>query len=110
MILIGDLNTGRNDLDVEGDGTPFHCAQLFESLEGRAGLFDLWRATPGNRELREWTWCSSANGFRIDHAFGNKPLVERFEQIRCHYDHAPRQMKKSDHSALFVELTRYAHL
>ncbi len=109
MILIGDLNTGRNDLDIEGDGTPFHCAQLFESLESRAGLIDLWRATPGNGELREWTWRSTANGSRIDHAFGNKPLVEGFAQIHSHYDHVPRQTRISDHSALFVESSESAH-
>ncbi len=103
IFLIGDLNTGRNDLDIEGGGTPFDCADLFEGLESRAGLIDLWRATNGNRQ--EWTWRSMASGFRIDHAFGNKPLLERFGPIVCRYDHAPRETKITDHSALFVELS-----
>jgi len=103
ILLIGDLNTGRNDLDIEGTGVRFHCADLFESLESRAGLIDLWRAI--NRKHQEWTWRSKANGFRIDHAFGNKSLVERFGPIRCYYDHAPREMSITDHSALFVELS-----
>jgi len=103
MLLIGDLNTGRNDLDVEGNGARFHCADLFESLESQAGLSDLWRATNGKHQ--EWTWRSRTNGFRIDHAFGNEPLVERFGPVRCHYDHAPRETRLTDHSALLVELS-----
>jgi exonuclease III len=98
ILLIGDLNTGRNDLDIEGGGTPFHCADLFEGLESRAGLIDLWRAENGNRQ--EWTWRSIASGFRIDHAFGNKPLLERFGPIFCRYDHAPRETKITDHRRL----------
>ena len=56
FLLIGDLNTGRNDLDIEGSGTPFHCADLFKALESQVGLTDLWRATPGHADLREWSW------------------------------------------------------
>ena len=48
--------------------------------------------------------ASRMNGFRIDHAFGNRPFIERFGPIRCHYDHSPRAMKITDHSALLVEL------
>jgi exodeoxyribonuclease III len=88
LVMIGDFNTGRNDLDVEGTGTRFHCANLFEALNGDAGLIDLWRARHGDRQ--EWTWRSPANGFRIDHAFGNKALVERFPTFRCTIDHEPR--------------------
>jgi exodeoxyribonuclease III len=104
LLLIGDLNTGRNNLDVEGNGERFHCVDLFESLESQSGLIDLWRATNGTRQ--EWTWRSRVNGFRIDHAFGNKVLVERFGPIHSHYDHSPREMKITDHSALFVEFSR----
>ena len=25
FLLVGDLNTGRNDLDIEGNGARFHC-------------------------------------------------------------------------------------
>jgi hypothetical protein len=67
----------------------------------RAGLTDLWRAINGNRQ--EWTRRSMTSGFRIDHAFGNKPLLERFRPIFCRYDHAPRETKITDHSALLVE-------
>jgi exonuclease III len=101
FLLVGDLNTGSNDLDVEGNGMRFHCADSFNALATQAGLIDLWRATNGNNQ--EWTWRSRVNGFRIDHAFANKPFIDQFGPIRCYYDHAPRESKITDHSALFVE-------
>ena len=32
FVLIGDINTGRSDVDVEGTGTPFDCVAEFEAL------------------------------------------------------------------------------
>ena len=55
MLIIGDLNTGRNDLDIEGNGARFHCADQFDAMERHDGLIDLWRSMPENRESREWT-------------------------------------------------------
>jgi hypothetical protein len=69
LVVIGDFNTGRNDLDVEGSGTRFDCADQFIGLSEKADLADLWRFRHGER--REWTWRSAKNGFRIDHAFGS---------------------------------------
>ena len=101
FVMIGDLNTGRNDLDIEGAGTPFDCADLFQSLHTEADLIDLWRARHGNQQ--DWTWRSSVNGFCIDHAFGNKAFVSRFPAFRCFIDHAPRLSGLTDHSAVVLE-------
>jgi exonuclease III len=101
FVMIGDLNTGRNDLDIEGSGAAFYCSDHFNALSRDAGLTDLWRARHGNRQ--EWTWRSSANGFRIDHAFGNKAFVDRFSTFRCAIDHTPRLSGLTDHSAVFLE-------
>jgi exonuclease III len=101
LVMIGDLNTGRNDLDIEGTGTRFHCADLFQALNSDAGLLDLWRVRHG--EQREWTWRSPTNGFRIDHVFGNKAFVNCFPTFRCVIDHAPRLSKLTDHSAVMLE-------
>jgi len=100
FVMIGDLNTGRNDLDVEGTGTPFYCADLFEALPGN-GLFDLWRARHVDR--REWTWRSQANGFRIDHAFGNEAFMKQFPAFRCEIDHSSRLGGLTDHSAVVLD-------
>lgn len=101
FVMIGDINTGRNDLDIEGTGARFHCTGLFEALHTEAGLIDLWRAQHGDRQ--DWTWRSSVNGFRIDHAFGNKAFIQRFPAFRCAIDHAPRLSGLTDHSAMILE-------
>lgn len=103
MILIGDLNTGCNARDIEPGGTRFHCERDFIDLTSVHGLTDLWRAQHGD-EAREWTWRSSKNGFRIDHAFGNQALLRAFPDFRCEINHSPRESGISDHSALIVEL------
>jgi exonuclease III len=100
--MVGDLNTGRNDLDIEGNGAPFHCADLFAGLNKTAGLTDLWRARNG--DLRDWTWYSSKYGFRVDHAFGNQAFIDRFPNFRCEIDHEPRLTKLTDHSAIILDL------
>ena len=101
FVMIGDLNTG-NDLDIEGTGRRFYCADLFEALSTEAGLIDLWREQHGDR--REWTWRSPKNGFRIDHVFGNEAFVACFPAFRCAIEHAPRDSGLSDHSAVVLEV------
>jgi exonuclease III len=101
FVMMGDINTGRNDLDIEGTGAGFHCADLFGALNSEAGLVDLWREQHGDRQ--EWTWRSSVNGFRIDHVFGNKAFIDRFPTFRCAIDHTPRLSGLTDHSAAILE-------
>lgn len=103
LLLIGDLNTGCNRRDVEPGGATFHCAREFDDLCALHGLTDLWRAQHGD-EARDWTWRSSKNGFRIDHAFGNRAFLRAFPEYRCEIDHSPRERDISDHSALIVRL------
>jgi exodeoxyribonuclease-3 len=102
LLFIGDFNTGRNDVDIEGNGARFDCADLFLALSDRAGLTDLWRFRHGDR--RDWTWRSAKNGFRIDHAFGNRPFVGRFPAYTCQIDHDPRLKGLTDHSAIVLDL------
>jgi exodeoxyribonuclease III len=100
FLLIGDLNTGNNDVDVEGKGVPFSCAKLFDALQSEARLFDLWRMAHASG--REWSWRSPKNGFRADHAFANAAFLSRFRPVNCYYDHASRELRLTDHSALIV--------
>lgn len=100
LLLIGDLNTGSNDLDLETGGAPFYCADLFSALSSQGMLVDLWRAE--HHSAQEWSWRSQKNGFRIDHAFGNEDFLTRFSVTRCWYDHEPRQIGITDHSALLL--------
>jgi exodeoxyribonuclease III len=105
FLIVGDLNTGNQTLDRTPGGVPFFCAKRFDELSAGAGLIDLWRHSNGIK-AQEWTWWSrgksgSKNGFRIDHAFGNRKFVESFRPC-CQYDHRPREEGISDHSALLI--------
>jgi exodeoxyribonuclease-3 len=101
FVMIGDFNTGRNDLDIEGNGVPFHCADQFAGLQEQAGLVDLWRLRHGER--RDWTWRSTKNGFRIDHAFGNQAFLNRYPNFHCEIDQEPRLARLTDHSAIILD-------
>jgi exonuclease III len=100
FLLLGDLNTGLNDMDVEGQAVPFVHANLFADLQTRAGLVDLWRMEHGDK--LEWSWRSKRHGFRIDHALANKCFCDSFPTLHCAYDHAPREIDLTDHSALIL--------
>jgi exonuclease III len=102
FLLVGDLNTGCNEMDLEAGGTPFPGATEFVALTS-GGLIDQWRLQHG-MSAREYTWRSKQNGFRIDHAFGNEVFVSRYEPLQCDYDHSTREGKLSDHSALKLRL------
>jgi len=102
FVLIGDLNTGTNRLDIEGAGVRFDCADLFESLSGKSNLVDLWRARHGDRQ--EWTWRSPVNGFRVDHCFANGVFINRFPNFECTIDHTPRLSGLTDHSAVILDV------
>lgn len=103
LLIVGDMNTGCNVRDKPTLGTPFHCSKDFVELSETAGLTDLWRRSHGN-EAQEWTWRSPKNGFRIDHAFGNPQLLRDHPHSHCQYDHFPREIGISDHSAIVVTL------
>jgi exodeoxyribonuclease III len=100
LLLIGDLNTGDNHTDLTPGGVPFSCAADFGSLSD-VGLVDLWRWQHG-AEAREYTWSTTKNDFRIDHAFGNRAFLDRFGPLDCQYDHQTRGARLTDHSALLV--------
>ena len=105
LLIVGDLNTGRNDCDLEQGGVKFSCDGHFVNLETKSGLTDIWRAQHG-ASAREWTWRSSKNGFRIDHAFANEAFRTAFKKINCFYLHEPRESHVTDHSALVVDLSK----
>jgi exonuclease III len=100
FVLVGDLNTGNQRADRTPAGDKYVCAELFDGLSGSHGLVDLWRRTHGP-DAREWSWKTKVNGFRLDHAFGNAAFVSAFDPA-CRYDHASRESKSTDHSALLI--------
>lgn len=100
FLMVGDLNTGNQLADRTPNGDRYVCDELFDGLSGSPRLVDLWRRTHGPH-AREWSWMTKANGFRLDHAFGNSAFVAAFDPS-CRYDHSPRENGLTDHSALLI--------
>lgn len=103
FLLLGDLNTGCCSTDKESGSIKFPCEDLFLDLTQKSQLTDLWRSQHGTA-AKEWSWRSSKSGFRIDHAFVNEQFLKKFPQTKCAYDHTPREIGLSDHSALILEM------
>ena len=98
LITIGDFNTGKHLIDEKGSS--FYCSEYLHSLEQNR-MVDAYRKVHGN--VTEYSWYSnSGNGFRIDHIFISESLEYAIEE--CGYDHHPRELKISDHSAMFLQL------
>lgn len=96
-LLVGDFNTGNNDLDKAPRGAKF----IGPEMPGRliaAGYTDMWRSL--HPRVREYSWFSRPgdNGFRLDYVFAGPDLAR---QIRfCEFDHVPRASGETDHSGL----------
>jgi len=75
LLIIGDMNTGNQAADKTQDGEKYACTEDFDGLSRDEGLIDLWRRSNGPDE-RQWTWRTSQNSFRIDHAFANPLFVD----------------------------------
>jgi exonuclease III len=104
-LLVGDTNSGRRGLDEE---VPAFNVQEERWIDGLAacGWLDAFRHL--RAETRVYTWYSpnGRNGFRIDQAFVNAPLLARLTQASYVWA-APRGRRRdllSDHAALLVEL------
>ncbi len=102
FLIVGDINTGNNSIDLPKGATKFACADMFDALSNEYKMTDLWRCEHGDN-AREWTWHSVKNGFRIDHAFCNQAFLGRFPQVRCCYNEEPRKKNMTDHSAVVVD-------
>lgn len=96
-LLIGDFNTGTNDLDKDPHGATF----IGPEMPGRlidSGYTDMWRSL--HPSVREYSWFSRPgdNGFRLDYVYAAPDLALRIGF--CEFDHAPRLAGETDHSAL----------
>ena len=100
-LLIGDFNTGNNDLDKDPKGTKF----IGPEMPGRliaTGYTDVWRSL--HPTAREYSWFSRPgdNGFRLDYIFATPEFAGRVRS--CEFDHAPRLASETDHSGLVALL------
>lgn len=105
-LLVGDTNSGRRGLDEQ---VPVFSAREEGWIDALAGCgwrdsFRHLRAT-----ARAYTWYSpnGRNGFRIDQAFLNAPLLAHLESATYRWGGAQRNGRRdvlSDHAALLVDL------
>lgn len=109
LLIVGDMNTGNQTADRAPDSEKYSCVKRFDDLSLENGLVDLWRRENG-AEKREWSWLSPGkrNPYRLDHAFGNAPFVEKFSPS-CWYDHTPREAGFTDHSAVVISMSELIH-
>lgn len=103
-LIMGDFNGGKNDLDRSPTGGKFSLPEMPDRLMA-TGYTDLWRdAHPGERDYSYYSSKGGLpyNGFRIDFAFADSELARCL--IACTFDHTPRTLGETDHSALIVSL------
>lgn len=98
-LLIGDINCGIpfEDSQTKTFENNHKFRQLLDS-----GWIDAWRVR--NPKAREFTWISSRkqNGYRYDNALVSPTLNETIKEIA--YDHRLREIKASDHSAMYLDV------
>lgn len=113
MILTGDFNLTRSDLDLknwkgnkEKPGCTTEERQLFEDLLSHQDLIDTQRHLAGDQEgLYTW-WSYRAQafekdaGWRIDYALISKDLVSNLKSL-C----VQARPRLSDHAALLLEIS-----
>ncbi|QZH57661.1 endonuclease/exonuclease/phosphatase family protein [Mycolicibacterium farcinogenes] len=100
-LLIGDFNTGNNDLDKDPKGTKFVGPEMPDRLIA-SGYVDIWRAL--HPSVREYSWFirPGDNGFRLDYIYAVPEFARRVRT--CEFDHAPRLTRETDHSGLVAVL------
>jgi exodeoxyribonuclease-3 len=105
-MLVGDTNSGRRGLDEQ---VPVFTVQEEGWVDGLAacGWTDAFRYL--YPEARAYTWYSpnGRNGFRIDQAFVNAPLLARLKNAGHVWGGASCRRRRtllSDHAALLVDL------
>lgn len=96
-LLIGDFNTGTNDLDKDPRGAKFIGPEMPGRLTA-SGYTDIWRSL--RPDVREYSWFSRPgdNGFRLDYIYAAPDVAQRIGF--CAFDHTPRLSGETDHSGL----------
>ncbi len=106
-LFVGDTNSGRRGLDEQVPAFNVREEGWIDALAG-CGWCDAFRHL--RAEARAYTWYSpnGRNGFRIDQAFVNAPLLAHLEDAVYLWGGAAnrgRRDRLSDHAALLVDLT-----
>ena len=96
-ILLGDFNTGVNQVDQKGDSF-WYTAEL-KRLE-KIGMQDAFRYLHDDVEVYSW-YSHQGNGYRYDHIYAHTDLLPLIKE--CDYIHKAREEKWSDHSPMILK-------
>jgi exonuclease III len=104
-LFVGDTNSGRRGLDEEASAFSEHEEGWFDSLAA-CGWADAFRHVHGDTRAYTWYSPNGRNGFRIDQAFVNRPLLPHLSGVAHVWAGATRGRRDvlSDHAALVVDL------
>ena len=101
-MLVGDTNTGWPGLDEEVPCFGRREQAFLTSIDA-LGWADAFRRLRGRTRAYSWYSPNGRNGFRLDQAFLNPPLLPRLRGARYAWgDDCPGAL--SDHAALLVDL------
>jgi exonuclease III len=105
-LLIGDTNSGRRGLDEEVPAFNRREEGWIDALAA-CGWADAFRHLRAGARAYTWYSPNGRNGFRIDQAFVNAPLLARLKEAAYVWGGAAsrgRRDRLSDHAALVVDL------
>lgn len=97
-IVVGDFNTGHNNIDQKGNS--FWYQEELKALES-IGMRDAFRLLHGSQEMYSW-YSPQGNGYRYDHSYISELLSSLV--VRCEYLHLYRQEGASDHAPMILGL------
>jgi exonuclease III len=106
-LFLGDTNSGRRGIDEESPAFSAREEGWIDALTA-CGWLDAFRHL--RADARAYTWYSpnGRNGFRIDQAFVNAPLLARLKDAAYAWGGPWRGRRRdalSDHAALLLELS-----
>lgn len=107
-LLIGDTNSGLNDLDTEGSLFSKQEEAWIHGLE-KIGWRDAFRVLKGRERFYTWYSPNAGNGFRLDEAFLNAQALTQLQDIRYEWGvpekgKVTRRDAVSDHAAIILDL------
>ena len=105
-LLVGDTNSGRRGLDEQVPAFNDQEEGWIDGL-GACGWTDAFRHLYPDKRAYTWYSPNGRNGFRIDQAFLNAPLLARLKDAAYVWGGASCRRRRtllSDHAALVVDL------
>jgi exodeoxyribonuclease III len=106
-LLVGDTNSGRRGIDEEVAAFNAREEGWIDALAS-AGWTDAFRHVAGDARAYTWYSPNGGNGFRIDQAFVNRPLLARLKAAAYVWGGADQDRRDalSDHAALLIDLAQ----